>query len=647
MSNDRAVSRPGDRSEEEADRATAQVMRALSSPVFEEKQEAPALSQSPPLIQREGANVNAAETGAVAETTPAPETAAPSETSAAGLIVEDDAQGAGPGQMRKSEFLNELRVAVCAEADAELTAAGRSTEGCPYIERAFERYRAMSGAQLELRLRRYAPEAAEATTARDYIPAVSRRVRRAVAVWATTGQITGAPEELESELPEAGLFGAFGGLLSGIGGAISSLVGGIGGIFFKAQGDGAKDADPRAIQSQLGSGHSLDGGVKSRMESAFGYDFSHVRVHTDGKAANLSTELSARAFTIGSDVAFGAEEYRPGTPVGDALLAHELAHVVQQGGVTALSATFEKGETSRDVLEEDADKSAVGAVVSLWGGTKGTLAAGAESASPSLRSRLRLQRCSPGKPQSPTPQAPGAEGKPAATGEPDPCGGTSKAATYVPTTEGAKPTLDSDEFGRTSKLGAYFDFGACKVGASWRFYLTSLRVPIDSAVKPEDFRINVESASSSVVTSASYPEIISDLRPERQVTFQVSCGRDRYEDQVSTYSRRRRYWKHKLVVDHEASHRTDWDNFYRAELLKAEKNIWAHAIPVTEATTDKAAVQKEKSTLTAIMADAYRPTCQAYAPKQESRAYDKGAPAYQQLVDDIKARAEREGWVRK
>ena len=70
------------------------------------------------------------------------------------------------------------------------------------------------------------------------------------------------------------------------------------------------------------------------MSAAFGYDFSGVRVHTDAKAGELSSQLNARAFTIGSDVAFAGGEYQPGTLIGDALIAHELAHVVQQGGGT-------------------------------------------------------------------------------------------------------------------------------------------------------------------------------------------------------------------------------------------------------------------------------------------------------------------------
>src|SRR5262249_9297479 len=142
---ERAVSQPGDRSEVEADRAADKVMRDLSSPVFEEKQEAPEamnLSRTTPLIQREVADESASEMEAAPETTTEPETVAPEETPVAGLIVEDDAQDVGPGQMRKSEFLDRLRAAVCAAADAELAVVGRDTEGCPYIERWIEYYRA-------------------------------------------------------------------------------------------------------------------------------------------------------------------------------------------------------------------------------------------------------------------------------------------------------------------------------------------------------------------------------------------------------------------------------------------------------------------------------------------------------------------------
>jgi hypothetical protein len=67
------------------------------------------------------------------------------------------------------------------------------------------------------------------------------------------------------------------------------------------------------------------------LQPAFGADFSGVRVHTDATAQGLSDTLNAHAFTIGTDIAFAPGEYQPGTVVGDALIAHELAHVVQQG----------------------------------------------------------------------------------------------------------------------------------------------------------------------------------------------------------------------------------------------------------------------------------------------------------------------------
>jgi hypothetical protein len=68
------------------------------------------------------------------------------------------------------------------------------------------------------------------------------------------------------------------------------------------------------------------------MEPRFGADFSGVRVHTDGEADQISQDLSARAFTTGSDIYFGQGEYRPSSTGGQELLAHELTHVVQQSG---------------------------------------------------------------------------------------------------------------------------------------------------------------------------------------------------------------------------------------------------------------------------------------------------------------------------
>jgi Domain of unknown function (DUF4157) len=74
------------------------------------------------------------------------------------------------------------------------------------------------------------------------------------------------------------------------------------------------------------------------MEPRFGQHFNGVRVHSGGRAAESAQAVCARAFTVGQDVVFGAGEYRPETNDGKRLIAYELTHVVQQGGVvTALN----------------------------------------------------------------------------------------------------------------------------------------------------------------------------------------------------------------------------------------------------------------------------------------------------------------------
>jgi hypothetical protein len=79
-----------------------------------------------------------------------------------------------------------------------------------------------------------------------------------------------------------------------------------------------------------GGGSPLDAKTRSFMEAQIGHDFSDVRVHTGGKASESATSVQAHAYTVGTDIVFGSGQYRPGTPSGDRMLAHELTHVVQQ-----------------------------------------------------------------------------------------------------------------------------------------------------------------------------------------------------------------------------------------------------------------------------------------------------------------------------
>lgn len=77
--------------------------------------------------------------------------------------------------------------------------------------------------------------------------------------------------------------------------------------------------------------------TREKFESGFGHDFSAVRVHADSASAAQARRIGAQAFTIGHDVHFAAGRYEPHSERGRDLLAHELAHVVQQaqGGATS------------------------------------------------------------------------------------------------------------------------------------------------------------------------------------------------------------------------------------------------------------------------------------------------------------------------
>lgn len=108
-----------------------------------------------------------------------------------------------------------------------------------------------------------------------------------------------------------------------------------------------------AIAAARGRGSRLDHRVGDRVGAALRDSLGDVRVHTDGHASALTRAVSARAFTVGSDVFFAKGEYRPGTPAGDELITHELAHVVQQRGAPESGplAVSQPG----DALERDAE----------------------------------------------------------------------------------------------------------------------------------------------------------------------------------------------------------------------------------------------------------------------------------------------------
>jgi uncharacterized protein DUF4157 len=102
-------------------------------------------------------------------------------------------------------------------------------------------------------------------------------------------------------------------------------------------------------------GRSLDPAVREGFERALGHDFSQVRVHADGNAAEWANDAGALAYTMGSDIVFGTNLYEPHSRAGARLLAHELVHVVQQGA-TPSGQTKRHSSRDGDAYEHEADR---------------------------------------------------------------------------------------------------------------------------------------------------------------------------------------------------------------------------------------------------------------------------------------------------
>jgi len=102
-------------------------------------------------------------------------------------------------------------------------------------------------------------------------------------------------------------------------------------------------------------GRPLDPAIRASFEPSFRRDFSAVRVHSDATAGASAAQVNALAYTVGNNIVFSAGQYRPGTTAGRELIAHELAHVVQQsGGAQVRSA----GQADPAALEAQADRAA-------------------------------------------------------------------------------------------------------------------------------------------------------------------------------------------------------------------------------------------------------------------------------------------------
>jgi hypothetical protein len=112
-----------------------------------------------------------------------------------------------------------------------------------------------------------------------------------------------------------------------------------------------------------GGGAPLPSALRTKVEHATGTELGDARAHTGADSAAAAADLGARAFTVGPDIHFGAGQYDPSSPAGEHLIAHELAHTVQQRGAAAPTVQA-KLEVSRpgDAHEQAADRFADAAV---------------------------------------------------------------------------------------------------------------------------------------------------------------------------------------------------------------------------------------------------------------------------------------------
>ena len=103
----------------------------------------------------------------------------------------------------------------------------------------------------------------------------------------------------------------------------------------------------RAASALAQGGVPLTPEQRAYFEPRFGRDFSEVRVHADGSAAEAARAINAHAYTLGRDIAFAEGQFRPGSQEGKRLIAHELAHVIHQADSPRPDATVRRQPTDK------------------------------------------------------------------------------------------------------------------------------------------------------------------------------------------------------------------------------------------------------------------------------------------------------------
>lgn len=115
---------------------------------------------------------------------------------------------------------------------------------------------------------------------------------------------------------------------------------------------GVAEAPPSVHDVLNSPGQPLDATMRALFEPRFGHDFSQVRVHSGGAAELSAQDVNAHAYTVGNNIVFETEQFAPGTKQGQHLLAHELAHVVQQAVSFPDKAVVQRQVDDADLVAE-------------------------------------------------------------------------------------------------------------------------------------------------------------------------------------------------------------------------------------------------------------------------------------------------------
>ena len=237
-----------------------------------------------------------------------------------------------------------MREEVCRTAEEALVGTGRNTAGCPYLDYWFHHYGAQTANRIEKALLRYAPAAAKAASAQEYIAIAAERARLAVMRWVRTGEID-APKEAMAAPPRR---------------AFSSR-------------HGRAAPNKRTVRRRCGNSLARRG-VAGRCPGPHGIGI-RTRLFTRARACRCRR----RQVGVGLECACFHDRRRCGLcrgnvparhAAGDALIAHELAHVVQQAGAGPESGSAQVSGAEYRALEDDADRAATGVVASLWSGAR-------------------------------------------------------------------------------------------------------------------------------------------------------------------------------------------------------------------------------------------------------------------------------------